>query len=146
MLVTYRHTQFGYVMVGSLGAGVVGMSVAVLAADGPHALGAAIALLALCLVLFPTLTTEVQSERVRCYFGLGVTRRNIELREVVSASVVRNHWLQGWGVRLIPGGWMWNVSGLDAVELRQRSGKLFRIGTDEPEKLCRAILSAVGAV
>jgi hypothetical protein len=35
--------------------------------------------------------------------------------------------------------WVWNVSGLDAVELTLRSGRRFRIGTDEPEELAKAI-------
>jgi hypothetical protein len=70
-------------------------------------------------------------------------RRTIALADIQSVRTVRNPWYYGWGLRLIPGGWMWNVSGLDAVELKLRSGKLFRIGTDEPELLRSAILSAL---
>ena len=35
--------------------------------------------------------------------------------------------------------WLWNVSGFRAVELVFKDGKRFRIGTDEPESLIRAI-------
>ena len=48
---------------------------------------------------------------------------------------VTTHWIYGWGIRWIPGGWLWNVSGLDGVELALVSGRRFRIGTDEPEQL-----------
>jgi hypothetical protein len=34
---------------------------------------------------------------------------------------------------------LWNVSGLDAIELTFATGKRFRIGTDEPGKLLEAI-------
>ena len=36
-------------------------------------------------------------------------------------------------------GWLFNVSGLQAVEIFLRSGKKYRIGTDEPERLVEAI-------
>jgi hypothetical protein len=35
--------------------------------------------------------------------------------------------------------WLWNVSGLNAIELTLKNSKRFRIGTDEPEKLVDAI-------
>lgn len=34
---------------------------------------------------------------------------------------------------------MYNVAGYDAVELELRSGRVFRIGTDEPDALLAAI-------
>jgi len=40
---------------------------------------------------------------------------------------------------MISGGWMYNVWGLDAVELNLTSGKVFRIGTDEPAELLAAV-------
>ena len=52
---------------------------------------------------------------------------------------MRNEWYYGWGVRLTPYGWMFNVSGLDAVELTFESGKRFRIGTDRPGEVIDAM-------
>ena len=34
---------------------------------------------------------------------------------------------------------VWNISGLDAIELTYHDGKKFRIGTDEPEALLEAL-------
>ena len=48
-----------------------------------------------------------------------------------------------WGVRWTPGGWLWNISGLDGVELALVSGRRFRIGTDEAEQLAAAIQGAL---
>ncbi len=52
---------------------------------------------------------------------------------------VRNSWWYGWGVRKVPGGWMYNVWGYDAIELELASGKVFRIGTDDPDGLLAAL-------
>ncbi|HSD26575.1 MAG TPA: hypothetical protein VLL75_04680, partial [Vicinamibacteria bacterium] len=43
-----------------------------------------------------------------------------------------------------PGLLLWNVSGLDAVELALPEGKRFRIGTDEPGPLAGAITATKG--
>jgi hypothetical protein len=47
--------------------------------------------------------------------------------------VVRNHWWNGFGIRVAAGFRLYNVSGLDAVELRLKSGEVRRIGTDDPQ-------------
>ncbi|MDY0387304.1 MAG: hypothetical protein RBT65_09290 [Methanolobus sp.] len=36
--------------------------------------------------------------------------------------------------------WIFNDSGFDAVEIKTKNGKIYRIGTDEPKQLERAIL------
>jgi hypothetical protein len=77
---------------------------------------------------------------VICYFGPGLIRKKIALADIREVHAVRNSWVAGWGIHWMPGRyWLWNVSGLDAVELTLTSGKKFRIGTDEPESLIRAI-------
>jgi len=146
MTFSYRHTQIGYLMIAVLAAGVLGLAASVAFGGGPRVLVVVSAILGLCLLLFPTLTAVVQRDRLRCFFGLGLIGREIPVTEIVAVSVVRNPWTYGWGLRLIPGGWLWNVSGFDAVELRLNDGKLFRIGTDEPDALHAAITSAVRAV
>jgi hypothetical protein len=143
--VPYRHTQVGYLMISVLGLCAVGLWLSVAFGSAPNVMGVAVAVLALCLLLFPTLTAVVLRDRLQCFFGIGLIRREIALRDIAAVSVVRNPWIYGWGLRLIPGGWLWNVSGLDAVELRLHSGKLFRIGTDEPDVLRDAIATALRA-
>jgi len=130
-------------MVAALAIGILGLVASLVFGNGPKALLGAVAILSLCLLLFPTLTATVEADRLRCFFGLGLVRREIRISEIVAVSVVRNPWTYGWGLRLIPGGWLWNVSGLEAVELQLQSGKLLRIGTDQPDALHAAIVSAV---
>ena len=90
-------------------------------------------------MLFGALTVEVDHVAIRLRFGLGLIRKAFSLTDVASCRVVRNRWWWGWGIRLIPGGWLYNVSGLDAVELVLKNGKTFRIGTDEPRQLAEFI-------
>jgi len=52
---------------------------------------------------------------------------------------MRDHWWNGFGIRMRPGFRLYNVPGLDAVELRLRSGEVRRIGTDETQGLAAAL-------
>jgi hypothetical protein len=47
--------------------------------------------------------------------------------------------LNGFGIRMRPGFRLYNVSGLDAVELRLKSGDVRRIGTDDAAGLAAAL-------
>jgi hypothetical protein len=93
-------------------------------------------------VVSSRLTIEVTEDTLRASFGPGWPKKEIPLDEIESATPVRNPWWYGWGIRWTPSGPLWNVAGLDAVELRLRSGKRFRLGTDEPAALTGAIEGA----
>jgi hypothetical protein len=140
--VRYRHRQFGTMLVTLLGGTVIAVLVAA-HQTGWHPLAVAVLTIpALVLPLFHSLTVEVTDETVRAYFGPGLASFDFPLCNIESVSVVRNPWYYGWGIRLTPRGWLYNVSGLDAVELQLRSGKRVRLGTDEPRQLAQAIQSA----
>ncbi len=89
--------------------------------------------------LFGSLTVTVDDETVVATFGPGWPRKTVPLTLVRGARPVRNRWWYGWGIRYTPHGWLYNVSGLDAVELEMPGGRSLRIGTDEPERLAAAI-------
>jgi hypothetical protein len=89
--------------------------------------------------LFWGLTVEVNKDVVGLYFGLGIIRRNIRREDIAMVTQVRNRWWWGFGIRWTPHGWIWNIAGLDAVELTYHNGKMFRIGTDEPEALLEVL-------
>lgn len=141
---TYRHTQFGWAVVGPLAA--VGLVLAWLNRDlqarGPGLVP--LVVLGVVVLLFATLTVTVDRKELRARFGPGLVRKTIPLSEVASYGAVTNPWIWGWGIRLFPGGTLYNVSGLQAVELRLKDGRVYRIGTDEPEALERALLAAIG--
>jgi len=145
----YRHTQIGWTLIVLVAAAVVAeiVLVVVLDASGTLALslsGALVAVLAVMLVLFSTLTVTVDGDAVRLAFGMQVLRREVALDEITAARRVRNAWYAGWGVRVIPNGRLYNVGGLDAVELELDNGRVVRVGTDEPDSLLAAVQRALG--
>jgi hypothetical protein len=89
--------------------------------------------------MFSSLTVEVTSTRLIWFFGPGLLRKSIEREAIVGVSPVRNPWWYGWGVHLTPRGWLYNVGGLDAVELALSNGSTLRIGSDEARALARAL-------
>jgi len=136
---TYRHTQIGWTILAATGLALLWLLVL------PHhdvSLWIAVLFLALP-VLFGSLTVTVDEERIEVRFGPGVIRFRIALADVASCRPVRNPWIAGWGIRWIGTGWLFNVSGLDAVELALKNGRMLRIGTDEPTSLCAAIEHAI---
>jgi hypothetical protein len=141
--VHYRHTQIGWVIlaVTTVLGGLLAMQ---LAGRGLPTPWLPLVILGVVVLLFGTLRVEVDRERVRAAFGVGLVRRTVPLADVAAFQPVRNPWVAGWGIRLIRGGTLWNVSGLDAVELALRDGRFLRIGTDEPEALVRALETATG--
>ncbi len=93
-------------------------------------------------VVFRSLTVEVDHEAVSLRYGSGWPRRSVPLSRIVEQRAVRNRWWYGFGIRLTPHGWLWNLDGLDAVELELEGGKRFRVGTRVPLELCEAIAAA----
>jgi hypothetical protein len=102
-------------------------------------------IMALVLSLFFRLTVEVDEHFVRAYFGIGIIGKRIPLSDIASIQPVTNPWWYGLGIHIIPGGWIWNISGTKAVELKLKSGRLFRLGTDEPEVLAEVIKGRIAA-
>lgn len=139
----YKHVQIGWVILIALLCSIILvatilLSVSDLVRGEPFVLQinyAVIAILAACLFLFGTLTVTVDDEAVKIRFGIGLIRKTVPLAGIDSCKVVRNKWWYGWGIRFIRGGVLYNVSGLDAVEILLKNGRKCRIGTDEPGKL-----------
>jgi hypothetical protein len=92
---------------------------------------------------FLSLTVEIDGATLTVKFGPGLIRKRIPIAEIERATAVKNPWFIGWGIRWYPGHcWVWNISGLQAVELDLKGGRKFRIGTDEPAALVEAITIA----
>lgn len=140
---SYRHTQIGWAILVPTGFFLLLLLVPSLRASGPLAGPVIAALLAVVVgSLFGSLTVSVDDTQVQCRFGPGPFRRRFPIGDIDRAEPVRNKWYYGWGMRYTPHGGLWNVGGLDAVELTLRGGTRFRIGTDEPRALVEAIRAA----
>lgn len=142
MAIPYHHTQRGTVMLTAFLAGAVVVAVIAFGNPAPAArwLLAALAIASLVVAwLFSSLTVDVQENELRWYFGPGLWRYRLALADIDGVAVVRNSWMNGFGIRMRPGFRLYNVSGLDAVELHLKSGEVRRVGTDDPQGLATAI-------
>jgi hypothetical protein len=137
----YRHTQRGTLMlvVLGLGAAVAGTG-AIMNPTAGRWLGLAIALGCIVLAwLFSSLTVIVNGGELEWYFGPGAWKYRMALKDIAGVNIVRNNVLNGFGIRMRPGFRLYNVSGLDAVELHLKSGEIRRIGTDDAPGLATVL-------
>lgn len=96
------------------------------------------------LYVFGRFTVEVSETGIRGSFGWGWPARAVSWTDVSAARRVENRWWYGWGIRWFPGGTLWNVWGLDGIELDVTSGRRVRFGTDQPDALLAAVRAAAG--
>lgn len=95
-------------------------------------------------LLFYGMKTEIDNSKIRIVFGIGLIRKTIKLNNVKYVEVVRNKWYHGWGIRLISNGWLYNITGLDGVEIKQKDRRsVIRIGTKQPAVLRKAIFKGI---
>jgi hypothetical protein len=144
----YHHTQRGTFM-------LVAMSIGAIAGASASYLGLLSptpwlpwALAITCVLggwLFSSLTVEVDEREIRWFFGPGLWKYRIARADIDNARILHSTWwiglLNGYGIRMRPGYRLYTVSGLDAVELRLKSGDIRRIGTDDPQGLAAALNS-----
>ena len=90
-------------------------------------------------MIFTSLTIQIFNGYISWYFGPGFWKKEILLREIISVHAIRIKWFYGFGIKLIPTGWMHNVSGLDAIQVKLRSGKIITLGTDDQENLLNTL-------
>ena len=140
----YRHTQRGTLITFLC---LVLAAAAIAWRTGQWSPVAVLIILVAVAVIFSSLTVEVNGNELRWHFGPGFWTYRLALDEIETVAVVRNHWWNGFGIRMRPGFRLYNVSGLDAVELHLRSNDIRRIGTDDPQGLAGALkLPARGGV
>ena len=94
-------------------------------------------------VLFHSLTVRISPSDIAISFGVGLIRKRFPIGDIRSVRIARNRWYNGWGIRMIRGGWLYNVSGFDAIEIQLKNERKYRIGTDQPMKLLAAVESAL---
>ncbi len=139
----YRHTQIGYVILFSLGAAALFL-LYMLMVNGFHWVALLVLLtLGIAAWLSGSMTVSVDEDCLTVGWGLGAMRKRIRVDEIETWRVVKNPWYYGWGIKIIPRGWLFNVSGFWAVELNMKNGRCYRCGTDEPQELVKA-LTTVG--
>ena len=143
MIKRYQHTQIGYLIITALAIALL-FIVYLMTVYGFNWIAFAVLIvLGACLVLFATLTVVIEEDVLEIRFGPGVIRKKFPLKDIESCQIVKNPWHYGWGIRLTPHGWLYNVSGSCAVEIKMKTGKEYRIGTDVPNDLEKVIRQSI---
>jgi len=140
----YQHTQTGFLILWTL-LFVVLLFIGLLVFIGIYESIFIMLFIIFLIISFVSLTVTIDEKDLRIQFGYGIYKKRFDLQDITSARTVKNKWYYGWGIHI----WFWpymlifNVSGFDAVEIKLKSGKKIRIGTDEPEKLEQAIRQSI---
>lgn len=156
-MITYKHTQISYFMI------IVALAVLVFfaylqvmaRAEPPSvnsgtnfAMTAIMALILFVLASFTTLTVSIDETSLRLKFGWGIFKKKFALADIVSTKLVKNPWYYGWGIRVWfwPHMWIYNIAGSAAVEINLKNGRIYRIGTDEPEELEHVLKTKISMI
>lgn len=139
----YRHVQYGYFGIGTLVLMVlIGVFSLPETFDESVVVGSLVTVtmvvIAVLVIVFSRLEVKIEDAKLTASFGFGWPQKVVDLSDVGVANPVRNTWVQGWGVRKITGGWMYNVWGLDAIDFEMQSGERSRIGTNDAQNLLQS--------
>lgn len=141
----YKHTQIGYLIIWVLIAILLYFGFILTKTGFDKTLIITMFFVSFILISLSSLTTETNFKELKVKFGYGIYRKTFQLKEIAKVKTVTNKWYYGWGikVKLNPLTIIYNVSGFDAVEIETKTKQIFRIGTDEPKKLERAIQNGI---
>ena len=143
MKTLYDHDQMGWVILGFSVLPLLAIPMIYMALPRQFGssiiLGSVFAVLMLTNLMFYKGRIQLNEERVRFSFGPGLISKSIRLDEIDSMSSASLSIIDGYGIRVTRKGWLYNVSGSEAVEFRLKNGKYIRFGTDEPDRLIAAV-------
>lgn len=140
----YEHTQIGHVIIWSLLAIILIASGGLIGSPAHREPPLIVSfILLVCLVLFYRLRITIEGEALCASFGPGIIRKRVRLAEIVGCEPTRIRCWYGGGIHLTPYGWLYNVSGFDAVAITLRDGRKFAFGTDDPHGLTTGIRDAI---
>ena len=143
MTTRYKHTQIGYFLVTVYSIVVLFLGYFNIMTSFHPLTFIALIIVLVILGIFSRLTVTVDGQMIQIQFGLRIIRKTFLLREIGTYRVVKNPWYYGWGIRFTPRGWLFNVSGYSAIEMEMKNGKRYRIGTDDPDNLAKALDEAL---
>ena len=141
---TYKNKQWGFVTLVTIPLCMVAVLFfnSLTNALPAAALGAFFGVFTIVLIIFSSMTIEVNENEVSWFFGPGVLRKTILLEELGACRKVKNPLWMGFGIHAYGTGWIYNISGLLGVEIELKSGAFIRLGTNQPNYLVQAIEDA----
>src|SRR5665811_870085 len=139
----YKHKQTGWLIIYIFAVGLIFSGFLTAFQDWNLHLFLLMIIFGICLMLFYQLTITIGKNYLEIQFGIGVIKKKFLLKNIAECRTVKNPWYYGCGIHLTPYGWLYNVSGYDAVEVTTKYGSKYRIGTDAPNDLEQALRSCI---
>ena len=140
-MIKYRKFQFGWVIVIIFLIAMIWMTFAYIYQWGnnPADKGGYIFFILLFSIIlsgFYGMTVTVTEKQIKIKLGIGFYTKIIELSSISSVDVQQCPVCYGYGIRIVPNGMLYNVSGRHAVVLKFRNkNRVFQIGTNDWENL-----------
>lgn len=102
------------------------------------------ALMLICLLTFYRIVIEVTENQISFKLGIGLFKKTYQINDLTSCTPVRCSLLNGFGIRRIANGWLYNISGLDAIELRfEDKRNIIQIGTNKSDEIASLVSSLI---
>jgi len=138
----YKHTQIGFpIIISSLVVAIlISINLFLDFSDFRFFSFLLLSVSVVCVLSFSILTITIDEKAVILKYGcLDFLKKKFPLEDIKSSCIVKQPWYYGWGIRFTSEGWLFRVGGLYSVRIEVKSGKVFFIGSDEPEKMLRTI-------
>lgn len=98
----------------------------------------------ICFLIFYQSTIRISNDSISFSLGIGLVGKTYKFSEIKSCKAVTNSAFNGIGIRMLSNGWLYNVTGLKAIELHFKNRRsIVRIGTDKPEEIANLINSKI---
>ena len=93
--------------------------------------------------MFYKLTIQVYEGEIKLIYGIGLIQFRKTILAYDDVAEVKTPWYYGFGIRLTPMGWLYNIQGSQAIRLTyigaDKIQKNIIIGTQFPNRLMRCI-------
>jgi hypothetical protein len=98
----------------------------------------------IALLFFYRLVIRIDDEYISFKFGIGLFGKKYRIDQLAYCKPVKNSPIFGIGIRIIPNGWLYNVTGFNAIDLFFKDRyKIIRIGTNKPDELAGLITGLI---
>ena len=126
--------------------GIIICGIILLSWDSPsNVLWPPVVILSVVAYLFHSLTIKVTENDISWYFGPGFWKKSIPIQLISEVRNKPTKWYYGLGIRYLGTGWLYTVSGTQAIELSLKDGTKIYLGTNEPNHLMTTIESKIGS-
>jgi hypothetical protein len=101
-------------------------------------------ILLISLLSFYKIDIEIDDIYISFKMGIGIFKKSYKISEIELCKAVKNSFINGFGIHKIKYGWLYNVSGFEAIELTFKdTDKVVRIGTNKSEEITERITKLI---